>query len=260
MRYFSIGSILPYVMRKHLFGDRKQYGLEVQEDDADWQEWLVATNNFYQSTQKESIGKVVNDAGYRILRQVDFAGKRILEIGPGDIQHIREWHTKPDHLVIADINNELLSRSITKLKDASVDYSALLVSRSNTGKLPFKDESFDVIISFYTLEHLHPLSEHVEALLRVLKEGGLFVGGIPTEGGIGWGLGRYVTSRRWLLKHTTINPNKLICWEHPNTAAHVLQTLDVHPQLKREKLTMWPFGGPIIDVNLIATFLYRKVS
>jgi hypothetical protein len=38
-----------------------------------------------------------------------------------------------------------------------------------------------------------------------------------------WGLGRMVTSRRWFKAHTTIDLNKLICWEHPNFAPTVLR-------------------------------------
>ena len=258
MRYFSLGQYLPYRMQKLLFGDRQQFGILAQEDDPDWQAWLKTYVQFYDSTQKQSVGKSVNDAGYKVLDWVDMADKRVLEIGPGNINHIKWWRGKPSQFVMADLSIELLSKSGEKLDKLPVDYASILVSRDNTGELPFKDATFDMIFTFYALEHLHPFAQHLNGMLRVLKPGGQLIGGIPTEGGIGWGLGRYLTSRRWLLKNTQIDPNKIICWEHPNFANFILQSLDEHPQLKRERLAMWPAGGPLIDANLIVKFLYRK--
>lgn len=260
MRYFAIGDYLPYAISKHLFGDRKRFGLEVREDDPDWQEWLKTYILFYEATQKQSVGKIANDAGYRVMDWIDLSQKTILEIGPGNINHLVEWRGKPEQYVLVDISADLLSKSAEKLMAADVSHDEILVSRSNEGHLPFKDESFDAIISFYTLEHLHPFHQHLDAMLRVLKKGGIFIGGIPTEGGIGWGLGRYITSRQWFLKNTIINPDKIICWEHPNFASKILQMLDQHQHLERQRLAMWPLGGPIIDFNLIVKFLYRKIS
>ena len=64
------------------------------------------------------------------------------------------------------------------------------------------------------------------------------MGAIPAEGGLGWGLGRFLTSRRWLKYHTSIDPDKIICWEHPNFAEQVLAQMDqVFPKQKRQ---YWP--------------------
>ena len=112
------------------------------------------------------------------------------------------------------------------------------------------------MVSFYSLEHLYPLEPYVAGILRVLKPGGVLIGAIPAEGGLGWGLGRYLTSRRWFKKHTTINPDKLICWEHPNFADHVLTTLDRN--MVQQHLGFWPLAVPSIDMNLVIKFIYAK--
>ena len=54
---------LPNKINKVLFGDRLQYGFKVNEDDADWVQWLSVYSDFYSNTQKKGIGKYVNDAG-----------------------------------------------------------------------------------------------------------------------------------------------------------------------------------------------------
>jgi hypothetical protein len=82
------------------------------------------------------------------------------------------------------------------------------------------------------------------------------VGAIPCEGGMAWGLGRFLTSRRWLMANTTINPDKLICWEHPNFADFILNTLN--KKGLKQHLSFWPFVIPSIDINLIAKFVFKK--
>lgn len=84
-----------------------------------------------------------------------------------------------------------------------------------------------MIVSFYSFEHLYPFPVYLKGLLRGLKHGGMLVGAIPCEGGLLWGAGRYATSRIWLKRHTNINPDKIICWEHPNFADTVLNALDL---------------------------------
>ena len=82
------------------------------------------------------------------------------------------------------------------------------------------------------------------------------IGGIPAEGGIGWGLGRLLTTRRWFKKNSTIDPDKWVCWEHPNFAETILRTLDEF--LKRRHISYFPLAVPLIDPNLIVRFMYRK--
>lgn len=212
--------------------------------------------SFYNETQKQSVGKTINDAGYRILQDFSLAGKRVLEIGPGTLPHERFWNGKPAHYTLVDLNADMLSASREKLQASGTPFSELKVERDPLGKLPFADNSFDVVISFYSLEHLYPLEPHVKEMHRVLRPGGIFAGGIPSEGGLAWGAGRFLTSRRWLKRNTGINPDKLICWEHPNFADHILATLDQF--FVPAKHRYWPLRVPSIDINLIVSFIYIK--
>lgn len=48
-------------------------------------------------------------------------------------------------------------------------------------KLPFHSQSFDVVVSIETLEHLHEPAKAVKEIYRVLKTGGIFIVGQDTD-------------------------------------------------------------------------------
>ncbi|HUG37114.1 MAG TPA: class I SAM-dependent methyltransferase [Candidatus Limnocylindrales bacterium] len=256
MRYPTVGYRLPHRVSAPLFGDRAKFGLVVKPEDPSWQEWQRTYLDFYFSTQKQSVGKVVNDAGYTVMTRIDLTGKQVLEVGPGDINHIGSWRGTPARYVIADIQQAMLDFSSEKLTARGIPHEDRLLERADLGVLPFADREFDVVVSFYSLEHLYPLAPYVDGILRVLKPGGTLIGAIPAEGGLGWGLGRFLTTRRWFKRNTRIDPDKLICWEHPNFADHILGTLD--GQMHRHYLGFWPLGIPSVDLNLVIKFVYAK--
>ena len=132
----------------------------------------------------------------------------------------------------------------------------MLVARGS--HLSFRSETFDVVVSFYSLEHLHPLGEYLEEIHRVLRPGGRLVGAIPCEGGLAWGAGRMLTTRRWLYRDTGLNMDKIICWEHVNFADDILEALD--HRFRRDTLNFWPAAVPLIDANLVARFIYEKAG
>lgn len=255
MKHLAVGHHLPGWIANPLFGDRARFGLEIQLDDPDWIAWQQDVYmHFYESTQKQSVGDIVNDAGYRVMESIDLSGLRVLEIGPGHIRHLRYWQGKPECYAIADIQDTMLRASSSILADAGIAHQVVKVERGTA--LPFADGEFDVVISFYALEHMHPFAPYLAEMVRVLKPGGRMVGAIPAEGGLAWGLGRFFTSRRWLKRHSTIDPDKIICWEHPNFADFLLDKLDT--ELSRQYLSYWPLRLPSLDINLVVRFIHVR--
>jgi SAM-dependent methyltransferase len=179
-----------------------------------------------------------------------------LEVGPGDIHHVANWTSRPASYHIADIQESMLERSARRLAAAGIPHESRLISRDARGILPYSDCHFHIVVSFYSMEHLYPFDIHLKEILRVLKPGGWLVGAIPAEGGLAWGIGRYFTSRRWLKRHSRIDPDKIICWEHPNFADEILNALD--GSLEQRYLGYWPLGLPSIDLNLIVKLIYAK--
>jgi len=250
---YCYARMLPTALKKVLFGEREKYGPVPDEDDKDWLEWQECFFDFYADTQKGGIGKRVNDAGYAVLNDIALAGKQVAEIGPGNMPHRRFWNGKPEKFTAIDISQDFIDMT-AKVVDCPFE-GIHLSERSQ--KLPIPDNSFDVLLSFYSLEHLHPLDDHLREYHRILKPGGKFVGAIPNEGGLAWGAGRYLTSQRWINKHTNINYSKIISWEHPNFSDTILNSLDKY--FEREKVRMAPFAfAPLLDANLVTKFCYIK--
>jgi len=250
-----IRRLLPHSLRAPLWGDRERWGLSVQPDDPCWREWQKTYTNFYSANQRKGIGTTVNDAGYGVMSSIDLTGKTVLEIGPGDIRHDRFWHGNPAEYILADIQPEMLEKGANRLRSIGVRCRTLALERGD--RLPLDDASVDAVVSFYSLEHLYPLRPYLDEIERVLRSGGILIGAIPAEGGLAWGGGRFLTSRRWLKNNTRIDPDKIICWEHPNFAETIMSELE--RMFDRQKVRWWPFSWlPLLDVNLIIRYVYRK--
>lgn len=253
-RHWTLGHRLPHVIASRLFGDRRRFGQTIREDDADWQAWKQLYMRFYAETQKSGVGETVNDAGYRILRHLDLDGRAVFEIGPGSLPHTGHWRGKPASFTLLENHPEMLRLAESKLHDLGVAVQSV----ADTPALAGLPGAFDAMLSFYSLEHLHPLGEYLDRIDHVLRPGGLLVGAIPAEGGLAWGTGRFLTTRRYIRRHSTANPDKIVCWEHPNVAESVLRALD--ERFDRVRLEYWPLGIPQIDVTLVVRFVYRKRS
>lgn len=254
---FAIRKWLPEALATPLWGNRKKWGLEVNADDTCWRQWQKTYTNFYSENQRTGVGKKINDAGYQVMSAIDLTGKQVLEIGAGDIRHLQYMKGKPNEYVLADVSSEMMAFAQKKLAEQAITHRGILVQRNQT--LPLSDQSMDIIVSFYSLEHLYPLRPYLEDMHRVLKPGGILIGAIPAEGGMAWGGGRAFTSRRWFKRKTEIDPDKIICWEHPNFADHIINELD--ELFQRKSIFYWPLPLlPLLDINLIIRFHYQKAE
>lgn len=247
----------PYFLSKVLWGDRKKFGFVPDLMDSDWLIWQEkAYTDFYQSTQQHGIGDMVSRMTYPVIRRIDFKGKQVLEVGPGIIRHLQYIKNKPVKYTICDVDENVLCISEKQLSDAGISCETVFLKRERGSALPFADESFDIVISFYSLEHLYPLDDYLVEINRILKKEGRLIGGIPCEGGLAWGMGRFLTTRRYVYKNYGINYDKIICWEHPNFADLIIKKLDTYFQ--RQHLKFHPFPFLPMDFNLTASFIYRK--
>jgi SAM-dependent methyltransferase len=240
-----------------LWGDRRRFGVMPDTHDPDWILWQQkAYTDFYQVTQQRGIGLTVNGMSYPVIQRLDFNGRHVLEVGPGIIRHLRYMTGKPASYTICDVNEKVLAMAERQLREASIVHNEVLLENGTADILPFGDESFDVIISFNSLEHVYPLDRYLAGFSRILKDHGMIAGGIPCEGGLAWGVGRFLTSRRYVHRHYKINYDKIICWEHPNFADSIIGELDA--RFQRRYLRLHPFSFLPMDCNLTASFMYEK--
>ena len=119
------------------------------------------------------------------MSAVDLTKKTVLEIGAADIRHQKFWNNFPSKYIIIDVSKDLINIALSKLATLGVASEHFCIDGSN--KLPLNDNSVDVVISFYSLEHIYPLEPFILELKRVLRPEGIFIGAFPTEGGLAWG-------------------------------------------------------------------------
>ena len=179
-----------------------------------------------------------------------------MEIGPGDVNHLNFIKNMPKLYTLCDIDKKSLSMGQKKLESVGIRTEISLLNSNREPLLPFPNEKFDFVLSFNTFEHLYPLEQYLIEITRVLVSNGIVVGGIPCEGGVAWGLGRLLTTRRYVHKHFDINYDKIICWEHPNYADFILNQLSYH--FKKKYLKLHPFNLLPIDFNIVASFIFQK--
>lgn len=249
----------PKKLSNVLWGNREKYGLIPDTNDNDWKIWLdKGYTDFYQSTQNHGIGNWVNNLTSNIISKLNFQNKLVLEIGPGIIRHLKYIKEKPQMYFLCDREEKCLEMSSSQLKALGIPFDMRLIDDISKKKLPFYDNMFDIIISFNSLEHFFPLEKYLVEMKRVLKKGGLIIGGIPCEGGLVWGLGRFFTTRKYVHKNYKINYDKIICWEHPNFIDFIFQKLDIYFKKRYKKNHPFPFLP--VDLSLTASFIYEKDS
>lgn len=106
--------------------------------------------------------------------------KRILEIGGGSGLISYEMSKYGNEVITVDVQDESLKDTIYKYQIQFKDFNFLLASGY---KLPFKPNSFDVVICNQVIEHV-PKQHHqqlINASYRVLKSNGIFYIATPNK-------------------------------------------------------------------------------
>ena len=108
-------------------------------------------------------------------------GDRVLDVGCGTGRHACEiFRTLGADVAGIDLNMEDLRKAALTLylMDDSSDGS-WIISRADATKLPFRDNSFDVVICSEVLEHIPGNKAAIAELVRVLKPGKNLVVSVP---------------------------------------------------------------------------------
>lgn len=246
---------LPQSLFIPLFGDRNKWGLKRDVKDKDFINWQETLINTYTETQKGTIGSVVNHFGFKIMSEIDLTDKTVIEFGPGLIDHLDYNNTKPKEYILADINKDFLKLSEEKLyKIYNIENVKKLEITED--KIPLEDNSVDVVITFHQLEHIFNLEEYLIDIKRILKKDGILIGAVPTEGSLAWGIGRYLTSRKYTKKYCNYDYDKIICWEHPNFVTKIHKLLEKY--FDTSVLKKKPFGFLPFDCNLSYSFILKN--
>lgn len=246
---------IPNFIFVKLFGNRKFFGKIAPVNDKDWLRWLNQYPEIYYKTQRSnSLFSYINNAGYLNIPSYELNGKTVAEVGPGGCYHLKFFNGKPAKYIAFDISNIFLEEAFNHCQKEGIEIETLKIL-PNTSELSLNDCSCDFFLSYYSLEHIVNFEKWLDEIFRVLKPGGKLIGAIPVEGGMAWGLGRYLTSRRVLKRQYGYDIEKIICWEHPNFADTIIKALSKKGKLNYEK---WPFKYMPLDANLIIRFEVTK--
>jgi SAM-dependent methyltransferase len=115
--------------------------------------------------------------------------------------------------------------------------------------IPYPDGHFDRIIAIHVLEHLPNLPAFLHQANRLLnKDRGQFLIVIPCEGGLGYSLGRRLTSQRIFENRYRQPYGPFIACEHVNQADEVV--FELEREFSVEQTSWYPLKMSSIHMNL----------
>ncbi|HRI03331.1 MAG TPA: class I SAM-dependent methyltransferase [Pyrinomonadaceae bacterium] len=107
------------------------------------------------------------------LDRIDFAGKRVLEIGLGQGADGEQIVRRGGIYSGADLTDESVKR--VKMRFSLHDLSFDRIEQASALELPFDDNSFDIVFSHGVLHHIPEIKKAQAALARVLKPDGKLI-------------------------------------------------------------------------------------
>ncbi|PIR54674.1 hypothetical protein COU74_05295 [Candidatus Peregrinibacteria bacterium CG10_big_fil_rev_8_21_14_0_10_36_19] len=125
--------------------------------------------NKYATAYDDSLGYLNSFENDVLLKFFgDLRGKKVLDVGCGTGRIIHDLHMAGAEVCAVDLSDAMLK--ITKKKFPMIE-----TAQADIRKLPFENESFDMVVATFLLVHLDKLEEAFDEVNRVLKVGGEFI-------------------------------------------------------------------------------------
>lgn len=122
---------------------------------------------------------------YPLMERLSLTGKSVLDSGCGTGRYIEEIRQfKPSTIAGIDFAPKMIERGMNKFRnDPSISFQV-----ASMNSLPFRDQSFDFVISTLALDHLQNLQDGVSELSRVLRHQGSMIISVfhPLGKQLGW--------------------------------------------------------------------------
>jgi len=103
----------------------------------------------------------------------------VLDFGSGDGYGANLLSKYCNSIIGIDISSNVIEKASNKYKCPNLSFKK--INDINTSKLPFKNESFDVVTSFQVIEHIDNTEKYLDEIYRVLKDEGVFILSTPNR-------------------------------------------------------------------------------
>ena len=170
-------------------------------------------------------------------------GLRTLEIGAGTGEHLLYESAASQEYYALEFRPELANRLSARFPGVRT------IVGDCQNRIDVPDHSFDRVLAIHLLEHLADLPKALDEVARVLRPGGVFSAVIPCEGGVGYSLGRQVSSKKVFEKRYGIEYDWLISYDHVNRAREIIDELKRRFDVTHRRF--YPMRIPLIDLNLV---------
>jgi ubiquinone/menaquinone biosynthesis C-methylase UbiE len=104
------------------------------------------------------------------------AGKNVLDIACGEGFGANLLAAGAAHITAVDIDAKVIQKARKKYRSAAIDFLV-----GNAEKIPCPDASFDLVVSFETIEHLDNQDKMLTEIKRVLKPDGILLISTPNK-------------------------------------------------------------------------------
>jgi ubiquinone/menaquinone biosynthesis C-methylase UbiE len=219
------------------------------EEDETWTRWQRHLSETYEDVfyRGNPLVARIGSAGHRLIEKPFQPGLRVgrvLEVGGGGHSHLPYVAHSFDHYVIVDVDPRMLRAAASVAAAERVPTIAVADAR----RLPYADGTFDRLVSVYSLEHLNDPHLALKEWARVVRDDGVISIAVPTEGGLAWAAGRYVSTRR-TYRRLGYDYDYIVAREHVNTCARLVALIRHYFPDRDER--WYPTGVPTPHVNFV---------
>lgn len=223
-------------------------------DDIDWINYLNSFSDEYdERVYNNKTGHIMN-LGHKSCESIFSSSEhfdRVLEVGSGLGEHFKSINHSFNEYIITDSDPKNLSKAENKLgksyKNGKISYKV-----EDANNLSFENNTFDRLIATHILEHLYKPHLVIKEWKRVLKKDGTISIVIPTDPGIAWRLGRYLTTRKDAIKRGW-DYDYIMAREHVNPCNNLIAFLNYY--FPENNSYFWPIKSiKSIDFNLFYIF------
>lgn len=195
-----------------------------------------------------------------VFAQLAFeSGSLILECGcgPGWLwRHNLKAIPPGCHITLTDLSRGMLTEAEAALKDSSYSFR---FDTADIQKLPFANDSFDVVVANHMLYHVPDLNRALAEVRRVLKDNGRFFAATNGAGHLRelWQIGRELAaefSDESLLAHATPEERWDLAFSLENGAGHL------RPFFKNVTLKMFDDTLIVTEAEPILAYLASSIS